>query len=204
MTRGFPGALTNRQADGQKPGARRSSRALTLHNGVNCPDGCLLPRGQVEQVAESWAAKVPDRSSPTWPIDHVIALGGEVRPQAGPDRNLVVAERPDCFVVTETGAWPIAMALGHIALHLDHVEPDPAGEAILAVPADLPSNGPLSRARMEAVWFASAFLMPEVAVRDSWERNSRSLRRMAAEFRVPMALVASRTVRLKLSSARST
>lgn len=201
MTRGFFEALTDYRANGPQPGARRSSRALTIQRGANCPDGCLLPRGQVEQIAETWAARAPDRTSQTWIHEFVASMGGEIRPVAGDDRNLLVAERMDCFVVTETGTWPVAEALGHLALHLAHVEPDEAGESVLAVPAELPSNGPLARARMEAIWFASAFLMPEAAVRDSWARNGRSLRRMAAEFRVPIALVASRTVRLKLASA---
>lgn len=203
MTRGFIKALTDHRGNGSKPDTRRSSRALSIHLEANCPDGSLLSRGQVEQIAETWAARVSDRSSPTWIHEFVTAMGGEIRPVAGDHRNLIVAERMDCFVITETGAWPVSEALGHLALHLDHIEQDQHGKAVLAVPANLPSNGPLSRARMEAIWFASAFLMPEAAVRDSWERNGGSLRRMAAEFRVPMALVASRTVRLKLANGSS-
>lgn len=190
---------------GMGPGIERkvgsTSKSLTLYHAVCCPSGCFLRKPDIEEVAERWAARVTDRTSKLWLADFIGELGGEIR-RMEDCSLLLVAERIDCFVINGQDIWSMAEALGHLILHMAHVEaPErhPDGEpVILAVPASPAPGGPLARARLEAVWFAASFLMPDQMFRIAWDRYAGDLRKVAAEFRMPMGLIASRAVKLGL------
>ena len=162
-----------------------------------------MSRPQVEEVAEDWAARAHDRGGPDWLSDFIASIGGEIRPSPEPSPLLLVAERIDCFVATGADQWSMAEALGHLVLHIGHVEAPEGHPAnrpvVLAVPTVLGPSGPLARARLEAVWFASAFLMPSARFQEIWQRTGGNLRQASAELGMPRAMVAARAVRLGLA-----
>jgi hypothetical protein len=181
---------------------RRDSRSLSLAQPVCCPAGCFLSRADVDAVAEEWAARAAQRERPDWLAEFLVSLDGDVRPSPDPKSLLLVAERLDCFVATGTNLWALSEALGHLVLHLGHCDvPDghPADEPVmLAVPAAIAGRGPYARARLEAVWFALAFLTPAPRFRDAWSRHGGSDRKVAGELCLPVTIIHTRAINLGL------
>lgn len=172
--------------------------AIPFARPASCPPGSGMTRAQIETVAEAWAARAPDRSRQDWLPALLEAHGGEVRPDPGAPM-LVVALRPDRFAVSAAGPWPMAEALGHVVLHLPHVEaPVSGGSPVLAVPVQVAASGKLARAKAEAAWFAATLLMPEDAFRSAWVSWSGDLARVARQMRVPLASAAARALHLGL------
>lgn len=171
--------------------------SLSLHLAPRCPRSSGLTRAAVEQVAETWSGRVADRGAADWLGQFVSSCGGEIRLDET-SKLLVVAVRPDSFVISTDSPWQVAEALGHVALHLQHLEACGNELPVLAIQRATPTMGDLARARAEAGWFAAAFLLPRSVIEDSWTRHRGLLRDMALELRTPRALVASRVARLGL------
>ena len=150
---------------------------------------------QIDVVAETWAAKVASRCGQDWLLQFLAAAGGTVaRDPRVP--LLVAASRPDRFLVSSDVTWQMAVALGHVALHLPHTD---LLAGPLAVPLRAPPLGPLARVRAEGTWFAGTFLMPEQLVRSGWEAHRGDLAAMARGLRVPAVSLAARAMRLGLA-----
>lgn len=194
---GSPRMLGKQGRDREAEVGKPSPQSLSLHVPYRCPKSSGLTRAQIESVAEVWAQRGLDRSSPDWLKNLVTESGGEIRPDPT-SRLLVVAVRTNCFVISTEQPWSVAEALGHVALHLEHLESEKGVLPMLAVQLATPVLGDLARARAEAGWFAATFLLPATLVTESWKRHQGSLRDMALELRAPRAMVASRIERLGL------
>ena len=181
----------------------RDSKSLTLAQPINCPQTCYMRRADVEALAEDWGARVPDRSSESWLADFLVSLGGDIRPSDNPNTLLLVAERKDCFLTTASNPWTLAEALAHLVLHLGHCEiQEGFGQdtpPTMAIPATICGRGPHFRARLEADWFALAFLTPSPSFTDCWNRYNGDLRKVTRAFGLPITMIAARSFNLGLS-----
>ena len=141
-------------------------------------------RERIEEAGERAAAGTA-RPGRDWVRRAAEAAGGilERRPAWGwhADLPLVVADAPDRFVAFVSG-WPTrrpppgssedfdtAMAVGHAVLH----HPGDAGcpddeRPIIYVPRYAAAASETYPARLEAIWFASAMLMPREAFTREW------------------------------------
>lgn len=160
-----------------------------------------MGRAQIDTVAGRWAEKAADRRNPDWLQDFLCSLGGAVAAAPG-GQLLVAAQSAMCFRVAKGDNWSMAEALGHVALHLPHAPlPDhPCGDFVaLAVPAAVAPGSTFAQAKMEAAWFAGAFLMPEEAFREVWARCDGNIRAASAAMGMPMGAMAKRAYRLGLA-----
>lgn len=180
--------------------ALSASKNLDLIRNENCPAGCFMSRFEVEHVGESWAQRCPSRNVLANLRKHIGELGGAIRANEGSQMMLLVAESVRVFAITRDDLWGISQSLGHMALHFSHIEIDvhDPSKNILAVPSYIPVNSPLSRARSEAAWFASAFLMPRNDIAILYHRCGGSLNETASALGLPKGMVAARLERLSL------
>lgn len=153
-----------------------------------------MTRLQVEEVAEVWAKRVADRRQSHWLTDFVLASGGTIRPEPAAPLLIVASSQSD-YLISSDSSWQVATSIGHLALHLPHVD---TAIAPLAVPSVASPSGEGARTVAEAAWFAAVFLMPGDLFRESWTLHDSQLNSIAREFRVPLISVAARAFRLGL------